>query len=90
MKKIKKDEWILIEPYINRKYEKFINNNFLCNNNTDNNVSYFMNWNWVRSKGEKLICDNKGVNKKVNRNLLIQLLKVLIKNLVNQTWGLIL
>ena len=90
MKKIKKDEWILIEPYINRKYEKFINNNFLCNNNTDNNVSYFMHWNWVRSKGEKLICDNQGVNKKVNRNLLIQLLKVLIKNLVNQTWGMIL
>ena len=90
MKKIKKDEWILIEPYINRKYEKFINNNFLCNNNTDNNVSYFMHWNWVRSKGEKLICDNQGVNKKVNRNLLIQLLKVLIKNLLNQTWGMIL
>ena len=90
MKKIKKDEWILIEPYINGKYEKFINNNCLCNNNTDNNVSYFMHWNWVRSKGEKLICDNQGVNKKVNRNLLIQLLKVLIKNLVNQTWGMIL
>ena len=47
MKKIKKDEWILIEPYIDGTYEKFINNNFLCNNNTDNNVSYCMNWNWV-------------------------------------------
>ena len=64
MKKIKKDEWILIEPYINGKYEKFINNNCLCNNNTDNNVSYFMHWNWVSSKGEKLICDIQGVNKK--------------------------
>ena len=23
-----------------------------------------MHWNWVRSKGEKLICDIQGVNKK--------------------------
>ena len=65
MKKIKKDEWILIEAYIDGKYEKFINNECLCNDNTDNTVSYFMHWNWIYSKGKKLICDIQGV-KKIN------------------------
>ena len=64
MEKIKKDELILIEPFIDGKYQKFINNDCLFRSNTDNNVAYFMHWNWVHSKGEKLICDVQGVKKK--------------------------
>ena len=62
MAKIKKDEWLAIEPFINGKYEKFISNT----NETftfGNALPTFMHWNWVYSRGEKVVSDIQGVIK---------------------------
>ena len=63
MKKIKEDQWITIEPLLDGKFEKFIQNNCIEEYNTDETIALFMHWNWVYSKGKALICDIQGEEK---------------------------
>ena len=64
MEKIKDNEWITIEPFIDGPYKKYVNNICITDSNTDNAISFFMHWNWAYSKGESLICDIQGVKRK--------------------------
>jgi len=57
------DEWMIIEPYIEGKYEKFVSNNGWTKENIEKTIPLFMHWNWVYSKGEKLVSDIQGVKK---------------------------
>lgn len=66
MQKIKENEWIIIEPFIKGKYEKFTNNADCIEPNIDKTIPFFMHWNWAYSKGEKLVTDIQGVRKKSN------------------------
>ena len=63
MKKIQVDEWVTIEPLLDGKFKKFINNDCVENYDTDWSISLFMHWNWAYSKGKKLICDIQGEEK---------------------------
>lgn len=64
MAKIKQDEWLSIEPYLEGYYEKYVSNT----NDTDPHIGKaipaFMHWNWVYSKGEKVVSDIQGIEKK--------------------------
>ena len=62
-KKIKKHEWFAVEPFINGKYEKFVSNTNWENPNLGVSIPAFMHWNWVYSKGEKVVSDVQGVKK---------------------------
>ena len=63
MKIIKENEWIIIEPFIEGNYEKFANNAGKVISVSDKIIPFFMHWNWVYSKGEKLVSDIQGVKK---------------------------
>ena len=56
-------EPMIIEPYIEGKYEKFTSNSGWIKDNIDIIIPLFMHWNWVYSKGEKLVSDIQGVKK---------------------------
>ena len=56
-----KDEYMIIEPYINGNYEKFVSNNGWTKYNIGKTIPLFMHWNWVYSKGKKLVTDIQGV-----------------------------
>ena len=62
-KKIKKHEWFAVEPFINGNYEKFVSNTNWENPNLGVSIPAFMHWNWVYSKGEKVVSDVQGVKK---------------------------
>lgn len=62
-KKIKEDEWIAVEPDIGEPYEKFVSNTNWVNKNIGDTIPAFMHWNWVYSKGEKVVSDIQGVKK---------------------------
>ena len=63
MAKIKQDEWLSIEPFLQGIYRKFVSNT----NSTDffigKAIPTFMHWNWVYSRGEKVVSDIQGVEK---------------------------
>ena len=61
--KIKQDEWIAVEPDIGEPYKKFVSNTNWVNENIDDTIPAFMHWNWVYSKGEKVVSDIQGVKK---------------------------
>ena len=62
-KKIKEDEWLAVEPDIGGYYEKFVSNTHWKNSNLGKAIPAFMHWNWVESKGEKVVSDIQGVEK---------------------------
>ena len=55
MKKIGKSEYLFIEPYLEGYYQKFINNNMMGITNLEEKFNVFMHWNWIYSKGKKII-----------------------------------
>ena len=57
------DEYLIVEPYIDGKYEKFVNNAGWQKKNMGRTIPFFMHWNWVYSEGEKLVTDIQGVEK---------------------------
>ena len=61
MKKISKKEYMIIEPFIEGKYEKYVSNSGWINPNTDKIIHFFMHWNCYYSKGKALISDIQGV-----------------------------
>ena len=63
-KKIKDDELIVIEPFLEGKHEKYINNICYEGDYTDKTISLFLHWNWVLTKGKTLLCDLQGVKRK--------------------------
>ena len=63
MEKIKENEWITIEPFIDGPYKKYVNNDCRTYSNTDKAISFFMHWNWAYTKGKSLICDIQGVKR---------------------------
>ena len=63
MKKIGKSEYLFIEPYLEGYYQKFINNNMMGITNLEEIFNVFMHWNWIYSKGKKIIGDIQGVKK---------------------------
>ena len=63
MKIIKENEWIIIEPFIEGIYKKFVDNAGSVISFADKTIPFFMHWNWVYSKGEKLVTDIQGVQK---------------------------
>ena len=62
-KKIKENEWIAVEPFIEGKYEKFVSNTHWMDKNLGKAIPAFMHWNWVYSRGEKVVSDVQGVEK---------------------------
>ena len=60
-KEFKENEYLIIEPYIDGKYEKFVSNGGWITKNIGITVPLFMHWNWVYSKGQKLVTDIQGV-----------------------------
>ncbi len=63
MKKIKQNEWHAIEPYITGKYQKFVSNTNKTKKDIGKAIPAFMHWNWVFSRGEKVVSDVQGVIK---------------------------
>ena len=65
MAKIKEDEWLAIEPYLYGKYEKFVSNTYKTASDykLGKTIPTFMHWNWVMSKGEKVVSDIQGIEK---------------------------
>ena len=63
-KKIKDDELMIIEPFLEGKYEKYINNICYEGDYIDKTISLFLHWNWVMTKGKTLLCDLQGVKRK--------------------------
>jgi len=64
MMKIKENEWLAIEPFLDGKYEKFVSNTCLYYiDMPDETIPFFMHWNWVYSKGESIISDFQGIKK---------------------------
>lgn len=63
MNKIKENEWIAIEPFIDGEYEVFVSNTYWTNKYIDETIPFFMHWNWVNTKGEKLVSDIQGVRR---------------------------
>jgi hypothetical protein len=61
MAKIKEDEWLAIEPYLDGKYEKFVSNTNKTDYKLGKAIPTFMHWNWVISKGEKVVSDIQGI-----------------------------
>ena len=57
-------EGLIIEPFIEGNYQKYISNTHWFNENTEKIIPYFMHWNWAYSKGEKLVTDIQGVSYK--------------------------
>ena len=82
MQKIKKNEWLAIEPYITGKYEKFVSNTNWTNPSIGEAIPAFMHWNWVYSKGEKVVSDVQGVIK----NNYYQLTDPAVQS-INQEYG---
>lgn len=64
MEKIKDNELIVIEPFLEGNYEKYINNICKESYETDKTISFFLHWNWVYTKGKSLLCDLQGVKRK--------------------------
>ena len=62
-KKIKEDEWIAVEPDIGEPYVKFVSNTNYEHKNLGKAIPAFMHWNWVYTKGEKVVSDVQGVEK---------------------------
>ena len=58
-----KNEYLIIEPHIDGKYEKFVSNSGWTKGNIGITIPLFMHWNWVYSKGQKLVTDIQGVKK---------------------------
>ena len=65
MKKIKENEWLAIEPFIEGNYKKYISNTCTYCTITDDDkaISLFMHWNWVYSEGRTLVSDIQGIKK---------------------------
>lgn len=63
MKKIKENEWLAIEPYITGYYEKFVSNTNKTKKDIGKAIPAFMHWNWVFTRGEKVVSDVQGVIK---------------------------
>ena len=63
MDKIKQDEWLAIEPLLTGRYERFVSNTNWTNPSIGNAIPAFMHWNWVYSRGEKVVSDVQGVEK---------------------------
>jgi len=59
----KEYEPMIIEPYIEGKYEKFVSNSGWTKENIEITIPLFMHWNWVYSKGKELVSDIQGVRK---------------------------
>ena len=62
-KKIKQDEWIAVEPDIGEPYKKYVSNTNWEIDDLGKAIPAFMHWNWVYSKGEKVVSDVQGVEK---------------------------
>ena len=65
MKKIKENEWLAIEPFMEGNYKKYISNTCTYCSITDDDkaLSSFMHWNWVYSKGRTIVSDIQGIKK---------------------------
>ena len=63
MSKIKKNEWLFIEPFLYGKYVKYVTNTNETDPNVGKAIPTFMHWNWVISKGEKVVSDIQGITK---------------------------
>ena len=64
MAKIKENEWLSIEPFLTGKYEKFVSNTNNSKITIGMVIPTFMHWNWVYSRGEKVVSDIQGIEKK--------------------------
>lgn len=64
MAKIKQNEWLSIEPFLTGKYEKFVSNINDSISTIGMAIPTFMHWNWVYSRGEKVVSDIQGIEKK--------------------------
>ena len=62
MSKIKENEWLAVEPFLEGNYKKFISNTNETSTFGDA-LPTFMHWNWVYSRGEKVVSDIQGVIK---------------------------
>ena len=69
MEKIGRDEYLLIEPYLEGYYEKYVNNNMEGIENANEIIAFFMHWNWNYSKGKKIVADIQGVQKRYHFEL---------------------
>lgn len=63
MAKIKENEWLSIEPFLKGKYEKFVSNTNVTDFFIGKAIPTFMHWNWVYSRGEKVVSDIQGIEK---------------------------
>ena len=65
MAKIKENEWLSIEPFLTGKYEKFVSNTNDPISTIGMAIPTFMHWNWVYSKGERVVSDIQGIEKQL-------------------------
>ena len=62
-KKIKEGEWLYIEPFLEGEFQKYVSNTCWMREPIDKTFPFFLHWNWVYSKGEKIVSDIQGVKK---------------------------
>lgn len=57
---MKQDQWVLAEPYLDGKYEKWNSNSGWCKNPAMS-IQAFCHWTYHQTNGELLMCDAQGV-----------------------------
>ena len=65
MAKIKQDEWMAVEPFLDGEFKKYVSNTGLTYKFTENDeiIPFFMHWVWNYYEGEKVISDIQGIKR---------------------------